>query len=39
MFLTIMGAYVLVQPNFMLRRPALLLIVFTMYVGGGLIPN
>jgi len=39
MFLTIMGAYVLAQPNFMLRRPVSLLIVFTMYVGGGLIPN
>lgn len=37
--ITMLGAYVLSRKNFMLRRPMMLMIVFTMYFGGGLIPN
>lgn len=39
MLATIVGAYVLAQKHFMLRKPVTLMIVFTMYFSGGLIPN
>lgn len=39
MFMTILGAHVLSEKNFMLRRPLTLAIVFTMYFSGGLIPD
>lgn len=39
MFLTILGAYVLSEKNFMLRKPLTVGIVFTMYFSGGLIPD
>lgn len=38
MMLTILGAYVLSR-RFMLRRPIMLLMIFTMYFGGGMIPT
>ena len=39
MFLTILGAYVLAQREFMPKKIIMFIIVFTMYFGGGLIPN
>ena len=39
MLLTIIGAYVLSETRFMLRRPLTLMIVFTMYFSGGIIPD
>lgn len=38
-FFTSMGAYALSRKNFMFKRTITLLIVFTMYFSGGLIPN
>jgi putative aldouronate transport system permease protein len=38
-FLTSMIAYVLSRPHFFLRRPFTLLIVLSMYINPGLIPN
>ncbi|CAG7614535.1 carbohydrate ABC transporter permease [Paenibacillus allorhizosphaerae] len=37
--LTAMGAYVLSRKNLMLKKPLMIMVVFTMYFGGGLIPN
>lgn len=39
MTVTSLGAYVLSRKNLMLNRPLTLLIVFTMYFSGGLIPG
>ena len=39
MVMTIMGAYILSHNDFMLKKPAMILIVFTMYFGGGMIPT
>jgi putative aldouronate transport system permease protein len=39
LFMTALGAYVLSRKDFMFRRALTLMIVFTMYFGGGLIPN
>lgn len=39
MALTMIGAYVLSEKRFMLRKPLTLLIVFTMYFSGGIIPD
>ncbi len=38
MALTFLGAYVLSRKNYMFRKPLTLLIMFTMYFNGGLIP-
>lgn len=38
MLLTILGAYV-TSRKFMLRRPVMLLMIFTMYFSGGMIPT
>lgn len=38
MLLTILGAYVLSRREFMLRRPLMLAITFTMFFSGGMIP-
>jgi putative aldouronate transport system permease protein len=38
-FFSSMGAYALSRKNFMFKRTITLLIVFTMYFSGGLIPN
>ncbi|MBD2869011.1 carbohydrate ABC transporter permease [Paenibacillus arenilitoris] len=37
--MTAMGAYVLSRKNLMLKKPMVIMVVFTMYFGGGLIPN
>jgi len=37
--LTSLGAYALSRSNFLLRRPIMLLITFTMFFNGGLIPD
>lgn len=39
MVLTAIGAYVLSEKRFMLRTPLTLMIVFTMYFSGGMIPD
>ena len=39
MFLTSLGAYVLSRKNVMLNGPITLVILFTMYFGGGMIPT
>ena len=39
MVLTTIGAYVLSEKKFMLRKPLTLMIVFTMYFSGGMIPD
>ncbi len=39
MVLTCMAAYVLSRKNVMLNKPLTLIIIFTMYFSGGLIPN
>lgn len=39
MILTVIGAYVLSEKHFMLRKPMTLMIVFTMYFTGGMIPD
>lgn len=39
MILTAIGAYVLSDKHFMLRKPMTLMIVFTMYFTGGMIPD
>ncbi len=39
LFMTSIGAYVLSRRNFMFRKHMTLLIVFTMYFSGGMIPN
>lgn len=37
--MTSMGAFVLSRKNFFWRKPMTIMIVFTMFFGGGLIPN
>lgn len=37
--MTCMGAYILTRKEFMLRRLLALMFIFTMYFGGGMIPN
>lgn len=39
MTLTVLGAYVLSLKQLMLRKPLTLLVIFTMYFSGGLIPS
>lgn len=39
MVMTILGAYVLSRREFMLRRPLMLAITFTMFFSGGMIPT
>lgn len=39
MVMTIMGAYILAHTDFMLKKITMVLIVFTMYFGGGMIPT
>lgn len=39
MVMTILGAYVLSRKDFMLRRPIMLAITFTMFFSGGTIPT
>lgn len=39
MVFTIMGAYILSHNDFMLKKVSMILIVFTMYFGGGMIPT
>ncbi len=39
MAITIMGAYVLSHKDFLLKRPVMGLIVFTMYFSGGMVPT
>lgn len=39
MIMTIIGAYVLSESRFMMRKPLTLMIVFTMYFTGGMIPD
>jgi putative aldouronate transport system permease protein len=39
LFMTSLGAYVLSRKGVMLRDPMMMLIVFTMFFSGGLIPN
>ena len=39
MFMTTLGGYVLSRKNVLWNRPLTLLIIFTMYFGGGLIPT
>lgn len=39
LLVTAMGAYVLSRKNLYWRRPLTLILIFTMYVSGGLIPN
>lgn len=38
-FMTCLGAYVLSRKQFAIKRPMMLMIVFTMYFSGGMIPN
>ena len=38
-FMTMLGAYVLAQKDFLPRKPLMLMFVFTMYFSGGLIPD
>lgn len=38
-FMTMLGAYVLAQKDFLPRKPLMLIFVFTMYFSGGLIPD
>lgn len=38
MVLTILGAYVLSRKNYLLKKPLTVLILFTMYFSGGIIP-
>lgn len=38
MVLTILGAYVLSRKNYLLKKPLTMMIMFTMYFNGGLIP-
>lgn len=37
--MTMLGAYVLVQKDFMPRKPMMMMFVFTMYFSGGMIPD
>ena len=39
MVMTIMGAYILSHTDFMLKKVTMILIVFTMYFSGGLVPG
>jgi putative aldouronate transport system permease protein len=39
LFMTCLGAYVLSRKGVMLRDPMMMMIVFTMFFSGGLIPN
>lgn len=39
MAITIVGAYAIAKKNFMLKKPVMLFIIFTMYFGGGMIPT
>ncbi|MBO5070252.1 MAG: carbohydrate ABC transporter permease [Roseburia sp.] len=39
MIMTILGAYFFSRPNVLYRRPLMLMITFTMFFGGGLIPT
>ena len=39
MSITIMGAFILSHKDFMLKKPVMALIVFTMYFSGGMIPT
>lgn len=38
-FLTVLTAYPLSRPGYCLRRPVMLLITFTMFISGGMIPT
>lgn len=38
-FLTVLTAYPLSRPGYCLRRPIMLLITFTMFISGGMIPT
>lgn len=39
MFLTILGAYALSVKGYILKKPIMLMIVFTMYFNGGMVPT
>ena len=39
MFLTILGAYVMAQKGYLLKKPFTIMIMITMYFGGGMIPT
>jgi putative aldouronate transport system permease protein len=39
MILTIVGAYVLSRKNLLIRRPLSIMVVFTMYMNAGIIPD
>ena len=39
LFCTLTGAFVLSRPKFAMRKPITLMIVFTMFFGGGMIPG
>lgn len=39
MLLTIIGAYALTRQDLMLKKPVMIMIVITMYIGGGMIPD
>lgn len=39
LFMTALGAYALSRPTLAFRRPLMLLIMFTMYFSGGMIPS
>jgi putative aldouronate transport system permease protein len=38
-FLTCLGAYALSRQNFMLKKPIMIMIIFTLFFSGGLIPT
>ena len=39
MVLTLVGAYALTRQGLMLKKPIMVIIVITMYIGGGMIPD
>ena len=39
MVLTLVGAYALTRQGLMLKKPIMVMIVITMYIGGGMIPD
>ena len=39
MLMTVIGAYALTRQGLMLKKPVMVLIVLTMYLGGGMIPD
>lgn len=39
MVLTLVGAYALTRQGLMLKKPIMMMIVITMYIGGGMIPD